>query len=121
MTGQLSLCHRDSSCRLYQHRWERYCHWCVDHGHCVSTLSVAKIADFLFFLQSVKHLSVSSVKGFHAMLSSVFKFRPPELRDNFIIHDLIWSFELERPLCPLGPPAWDLVKVLTYAVQFLNH
>ena len=30
------------------------------------------------------------------------------------MHDLICSFELERPSAPVGPPSWDLVKVLEY-------
>ena len=45
------------------------------------------------------------------MLSSMFKFRLPELQDSFILQDLVRLFELERPP---GPPAWDLVKVLEF-------
>ena len=72
------------------------------------------MADFLLFLRKEKHLSVSSVKSFRSMLSLVFKFRLPEIQDSFLLHDLIRSFELERPACLPSPPAWDLVKVLTF-------
>ena len=48
------------------------------------------------------------------MLSTVFEFRLPELQDSFILRDLLHSFELERPRCPPGPPALDLVKVLEF-------
>ena len=65
---------------------------------------MAKIANFLFFLQSVICILVSSVKG----LSSVFRFRLPEPRDNFIIRDFIWVFLASRPL-----------RVVTIKVLFL--
>ena len=72
---QLANCHRPSSYRLYQHRWLAYRQWCRSKGHMVSSPSVAKIADFLLFLRQVKGLSVSAVKGFRSMLTSVFKYR----------------------------------------------
>ena len=45
---------------------------------------------------------------------SVFKYRVPELLDSFVLRDFIHSIEIERPRRPMGPPSWDLVKVLTY-------
>ena len=48
------------------------------------------------------------------MLSSVFKFCLSELSTNFVICDLMHSFELECPSHPVGPPAWDLSKVLSF-------
>ena len=54
------------------------------------------------------------MKGFLSMLSSVFKFRLPEIQTSPLLHDLIRSCELGRPTCSPNPPAWDLVKVLTY-------
>ena len=38
----------------------------------------------------------------------------PELLDSFVLRDLICSFEIEHPHRPVGPPSWDLVKVLSY-------
>ena len=100
---QLANCHRPSSRRLYQHRWLAYRRWCRSKGHTVSSPSVAKIADFLLFLRRDRGLSVLAVKGFGSMLTSVFKYRLPELSDHFLLRDLIRSFELERPVrspCP---------------------
>ena len=61
---------------------------------------------------------------------NIFQFRPwrviarpshpsssitlPELQDSFILRDLIHSFELECSRHPVGPPSWDLVKVLDF-------
>ena len=53
---QLSLCRRPSLWELYQHRWEVYRCWCADWGHSVSSPTIAKSADFLFFLQRGCHL-----------------------------------------------------------------
>ena len=113
VADQLSLCQRQSSRHLYQHRWECYRSWCASRGHSVSNPTVPKIADFLLFLRAKKHLSVSAVKGYRFPLVSVFKFRLPELLNSFVLRDLICSFEIERPRRPVGLPSWDLVKVLT--------
>ena len=111
---QLAQCHHASSQCLYQHRWKCYRQWCASKGHTVSTPSVTKIADFLFFLRKKKGLSISSIKGFHSMLSSVFKFQLPDIQDSFIIKDLLRSFELERPPRSPNLPSCDLVKVLAF-------
>ena len=51
----------------------------------MSAPSVAKITDFLLFLRRDRGLSVSAVKGFRSMLTSVFKYRLPELSDHFLL------------------------------------
>ena len=114
VANQLSLCRHQSSHHLYQHRWECYRAWCATWGHSVSSPTIAEIADFLLFLHLEKHLSVSAVKGYRFTHVSVCKYRLPEFLDSFVWRDLIRSFEIERPRCPVGPPSWDLVKVLTY-------
>ena len=96
---QLSQCHCPSSQRLYQHRWQCYREWCVTNGHTVSSPSIPKMVDFLLFLCKRKHLAVSSVKGFRSMLSSVFKFRLPEIQTSSLLH------ELERPSRSPNPPS----------------
>ena len=52
------------------------------------------------------------MKGYHCTLTLVFKYLLPERLDRFILCDLIRSFEIERR--SVGPPSWDLVKVLEY-------
>ena len=69
---QFSLSWRQSLLRLYQHHWECYRYWCTSRGHSVSS-TVAKIAEFLCFLQLDKHLSVSTIRGYRFTLTAVFK------------------------------------------------
>ena len=57
---------------------------------------------------------MSAPKGHRSALTSVFKYKIPDLQDSFALQDLICSFELDRPLQPVWPPAWDLVKGLDY-------
>ena len=57
---------------------------------------------------------MSALKGYRSTLTSAFKYRIPGLQDSFVLSDLISSCELERPLQPIGPPSWDLIKVLEY-------
>ena len=111
---QLALCRRESSRRLYQHRWSCYRRWCSDTGHSASRPSIFKLADFLLFLRKEKHLSVSAIRGYRSTLSAVFKFRLPDLSTNLDLRDLIRLFELEYSSAPVGPLLWDLVKVLEY-------
>ena len=67
-----------------------------------------------YCFSGLKNTSVSILKGYRSTLTSVFKYRLPELQDSFVFRDLISSFELEHPRNPVGPPSWDLVKVLAY-------
>ena len=55
---RVALCHRSSSLRLYRHLWECYRRWCADHGHTVSSQSLSKFADFLYFLLTKKRLGL---------------------------------------------------------------
>ena len=114
VAGQLVFCRRQSTCLNYQARWGTYRKWCRDFGHRSSSLSIAKIADFLTSLFKRKGAALSTIKGYRAMLSAVFKFPLPEISTSPILKDLIRSFEISarRPLFP--PPPWDLDKVLQF-------
>ena len=93
-----------------------YRSWCHAQGHLVSRPSLAKVADFLCWLQSARGLSVSSIRGYRSVLSAVFRFHLPSLSSDPVLRDLLRSFlhsSAERVLCP---PAWDLARVL----RFLN-
>ena len=114
-----SPCQRQSSSRLYQHCWECYRAWCASRGHSVSSPTIAKIVDFLLFLLLDKHLSVSVIKGYRSTVVSVFKYCLSELLDSFVLQKLIHSFEIKRPRRPVGPPSWDLVKVLNYLCGYV--
>ena len=76
--------------------------------------SLAKIADFLFWLRRSRQLSVSAIMGYRSMLSAVFKSILPEISSSPIIHDLLLSFQVEAPVREVRPPAWDLPTVLNY-------
>ena len=116
VAGQLVFCRRPSTRLNYQARWGTYRKWCRDFGHRSSSPSIAKIAEFLTYMFKRKGAALSTIKGYRAMLSAVFKFQLPEISTSPILKDLIRSFEISalRPLFP--PPPWDLDKVL----QFLS-
>ena len=114
---QSSLARRPSSRAVYQVRWSIYRSWCHDHGHSVSRPTLAKVADFLYWLQYTRGLSVSSLRGYRSVLSAVFRFHLPSLSSDPVIRDLLCSFRLSSAERVLRPPAWDLSKVLTYLVS----
>ena len=111
---QSSLARRPSSHAIYQVRWSIYRSWCHDNGHSVSCPTLAKVADFLYWLRFTRGLSVSSLRGYRSVLSAVFRFHLPSLSSDPVIRDLLRSFRPSSAERVLRPPAWDLSKVLTY-------
>ena len=114
---QSSLARRPSSRAVYQARWSIYRDWCHSQGHSVSRPTLAKVADFLYWLRHTRGLSVSSLRGYRSTLSAVFRFHLPSLSSDPVIRDLLRSFRLSSAERVLRPPAWDLSKVLTYLVS----
>ena len=114
VAGQLVFCRRQSTRLNYQARWGTYRKWCRDFGHRSSSPSISKIAEFLTYLFKRKGAALSTIKGYRAMLSAVFKFPLPEISTSPILKDLIRSFEISAPRPLFPPPPWDLDKVLQY-------
>ena len=114
---QSSLARRPSSRAVYQVRWSIYRGGCHSNGHSVSRPTLAKVADFLYWLRDTRGLSVSSLRGYRSVLSAVFRFHLPSLSSDPVIRDLLRSFRLSSAEHVLRPLAWDLSKVLTYLVS----
>ena len=72
------------------------------------------MADFLLYLCRSLSLSYSSIASYLSMLSGVFRFVLPELSSHFVLHDLLRSFRLERPLSSSRVPPWNLLVVLQF-------
>ena len=104
VAAQASLARRPSSRSNYQLKWLVY-------------RSFSKVADFLWWLRSVRGLSVSSIKGYRSVLSAVFRFHLPALSDHPVLRDLLRSFRVSAPSYPMRPPSWDLSKVLCFLIS----
>ena len=59
-------------------------------------------------------LSYSSIASYRSMLSGIFRFVLLEISTHFVLHDLLRSFRLERPLSSSRVPPWDLLCVLHF-------
>ena len=114
VAGQLALCRRESTRLNYQARWGKFRKWCKDFNHRSSDPTIPKIAEFLTYLFKTENAAVSTIKGYRSMLSSVFKFRLPEISTSPILKDLTRSFEISAPRPIHRSPTWDLDKVLEY-------
>ena len=86
----------------------------VPSWYSISRPSVSKVADFLLYLRRSLSLSYSSIASYRSMLSGVFRFILPELSSHFVLHNLLCSFRLERPLPSSRVPPWDLLLVLRF-------
>ena len=100
---QSSLARRPSSRAVYQVRWSIYRAWCHNNGHSVSRPTLAKVADFLYWLRYTRGLSVSSLRGYRSVLSAVFRFHLPSLSSDPVIRDLLRSFRLFSGACTASP------------------
>ena len=114
VAGQLAVCRRKSTRLNYQARWGKFRKWCRDYHHRSSEPTIPKIAEFLTFLFKTEKAAVSTIKGYRAMLSSVFKFCLPEISSSPILKDLVRSFEISAPRPLHHTPPWNLDKVLEY-------
>ena len=108
VAAQVGFVRRCSSWMNYQIKWSIYSRWCRSEGHTISRPSLPKVADFLFWLRRSKNLSVSSILGYHSMLSAVVRFKLPGISSDPVLRDLIHSFKMKAPPCPVRPPAWVL-------------
>ena len=115
---QIGFVRRSPSCSNYQVKWSVYRQWCRAQGHSVSRPTLPNVADFLFWLHRSRKLSVSSILGYRSMISSVFRFKIPEISSPPVITDLIRPFKVKAPARPVHPPAWDLDVVLRYLISF---
>ena len=106
---------------LLPERSVRQSGWCTVVGVGTSTFisrpTLPKIAVFLLWLRRVRMFSVSAVMGHRSMLSSVFRFKLPEISSSPILQDLFRSFNLRsstyEPLANLS------LRCLTKKVLFL--
>ena len=64
---QSSLARCPSSRAGYQVRWSIYRAWCHNNGHSVSRPTLAKVADFLYWLRYTRGLRVSSLRGYRSL------------------------------------------------------
>ena len=110
---QLARSRRSSARRNYQSKWLTYRAWCHRHGRSVSSPTIPKVADFLLYLRRFLHLSYSSMASYRSMLSATFCFILPDISFHPVLHDLLRSFRIERPLPSSRVPPWDLSLVLS--------
>ena len=110
---QLARSRRSSTRSNYQSKWLTYRMWCHRNGRSVSVPTIPKIVDFLLYLRCSLGLSYSSIASYRSMLSASFRFLLPDISSHPVLHDLIRSFRIERPLPSSRVPSWDLSLVLS--------
>ena len=106
---------RKSTSLIYQGKWNIFRKWCetskIDHSK--PTLPV--IADFLVYLFDVRKLSVTAIKGYRSMLSSVFFSVLPGITSSRFMKELVKGLENRSVKKMRSPfPSWSLAKTLEY-------
>ena len=110
---------RQSTSRVYDSKWLAFCRWCRSRKTDPSSPSIQLIADFLVHLFHDLNLSVSTIKGYRAMLSNTLKMvkGAPSPGSDPVISELIRSFELARPVSRSLAPKWNLSVVLKSLIK----
>ena len=72
VVGQLAPCRRKSTRLNSQVRWGKFRQWCRVFDRRSSEPTIPKVAEFLTFLFRTEKAAVSTIKGYRALLSSVF-------------------------------------------------
>ena len=108
----LARAHRPSTVMNYQSKWQTFRRWCKRTGHTSSKPSSHKFAEFLLYLHQDRHLSLSAIKGYKAMLQGVFSHRGVDLSSDQVLSSIIRA--CSRQVCRSGPkvPSWNLDVVL---------
>ena len=114
VAGQLAPCRRKSTRLNYQARCGKFRQQCWVFHRRSSEPTIPKVAEFLTFLFRTEKAAVSIIKGYRALLSSVFKFCLLEISSSSVLKDLVRSFEISAPRPLHHTPPWDLDKVLEY-------
>ena len=90
---------RKSTRAVYDARWKLFSEWCLQREIDPVNPSSRRIADFLLYLFDDKKLSLSSIKGYHSMLSHTLAFhRSSQVCSDPAILKLIRAMELKRPV-----------------------
>ena len=97
VAAQLPFFRKKSKRMNYQARWSTYGMWYAEIGLRSSSLSISEFAEFVTYLFKRKGTAFSTVKGYRAMLSAVFKF---PFRGSLPLISLTTSFGLLRFLLP---------------------
>ena len=111
---QSSLARRPSSRTVYRVWWSIYHGWCHSNGHYVSNPTLAMVADLYI---TSRGFGVSSLRGYHSVLSAVFRFHLTSLSSDPVLRILLRSFQLSSAERVLRPHTWDLSMVLTNLVS----
>jgi len=91
--------------------------WCRREGHTALRPSSQKIADFLLYLHQDCLLSISAIKGYKAMLNSVFRLKGFDLSYDQVLQDIIraCSRQVRKPINRVPP--WNVDVVLLSLVN----
>ena len=102
MAHHLAFCCPSSLHLNYQAKWVVYRAWCRRKELSVSRPLIPKVADFFLYLHRSLCLSYSSIASYRSMLISVFRFVLASLSSYPVLHNLLRSFRIERPLLLVG-------------------
>ena len=109
----VSKSRRVSTQKVYDSKYVVYSNWCYRKKVNPVSAPLTVIADFFIYLFSEKKYQISTIKGYKAMISNTLKFKTGNgIGSNPVLIELIWSFELQRPVQRSLTPKRDLSWVL---------
>ena len=109
----VSKSRRVSTQKFYDSKCVVYSNWCYRKKVNPVSAPLTVIADFFIYLFSEKKYQICTIKGYKAVISNTRKFKTGiGIGSNPVLIELIWSFELQRPVQRSLTPKRDLSWVL---------
>ena len=104
---------RESTSKLYQSHWNKFCGWCLVWKIDPIKASIPQIADFLLWLFQELRLSPGTIAGYRSSLANVFRANGRvSVGSDPDLTALMRNFHIQRPRIRRLLPSWDLALVL---------
>ena len=104
---------RGSTNRLYEAKWKIYTSWCNQRKIDCFKITPQQLSDFFTYLDEEKHLSVSAMQGYKAVINSTIKLcTARDVCNNFYLASQFRSYKHKLSTIKDRVPKWNLNLVL---------
>ncbi len=109
---------RKSSLSVYQSHFAAFTDWCRGRNISLERVSIANVADYLYFLFSEKQREVATIASHRTALSAALgTFDGFTVGDHPVLSNLISGLYIQRPPNRLRVPEWNLMTVLNRLME----
>ena len=115
---RMARAQKDSTLNVYQGKWNMFVKWCTEQDIDPFQVDAPIVAEFLCYLNDVKHLAASTIEGYRTAISRVIKAKTgADLGRNVELSSLLVNFSKDKVNKKSSVPNWNLALVLQGLTQ----